>query len=598
MIHHRQKGAALILVMIMLAVLAVMTVSMMFLSQSESWATMNYRLMSQARDGAEAAVYRAANFIAGSNTGGGALQPDGFTYKPPDGGSFTAFANNGTTSPVTMAGSGTPVGLYTSNMSSHPTLDYPTATGFTAGVQTHFDSTNGAQGTLTAGTAATGITKINYGAYAELLSIKSIGASSLLCGGGGINTIERWKITGEGGIAGVQGATVQVSAIIDKPIVSCAPTAAYATSNTCDPAHPPLWFNGGGLTSSYDSTISGCDSTTIGTTFGAGGCGLDDSGGSVGTNGYGDIGNSATINGSVYVPRTGAPGGGDCDPATTGGGDITGDPQVVEEAQVPDYPPPELPTPTPTAGANTFQQPSDCTAHPLQCSRRTLGGGAYLPGNTGTNSDTQFLMIPTCSPAVIQCSTGTTAYQDLQVKGSNTYHFCPGTYSVNSIAMGAGATIKIHQPTDPGPPYYATYCGTDPAGPVYINVLGAGHNISQPVIDFSSGSLSNPSMSASNFQLLYSGSDAAWPDVNCFATGSTTAPCGSIKLSGGPASAALVYAPLADVTLGGSATYYGAMIGYTVKTTGSASISYDRSLSDSAIQPGNAMFQSFTWKKF
>ena len=36
---------------------------MMFLSQTETYASMNYKLMSQARYGAEAGVERAANFL-------------------------------------------------------------------------------------------------------------------------------------------------------------------------------------------------------------------------------------------------------------------------------------------------------------------------------------------------------------------------------------------------------------------------------------------------------------------------------------------------------------------------------------------------------
>ena len=50
--RERQKGAALVLTLILMAVLSVMTVSMMFLSQSETWSTHNYKLMSQARDAA------------------------------------------------------------------------------------------------------------------------------------------------------------------------------------------------------------------------------------------------------------------------------------------------------------------------------------------------------------------------------------------------------------------------------------------------------------------------------------------------------------------------------------------------------------------
>ena len=179
--------------------------------------------MLQARDGAEAGMYRAAHFLAGGENGLGALQPSLFQYTPPS--NLAVFTNAGASSPVEAGG--TRVGLSSSNVSPPVTLAYPTGAGVQAGVQTAFNTN--VQGNLAAGT-----TSVNYGAYAELLSIKSLASSSLLCGGGGVNTLERWKVTGRGRVAGVQGADVEVSAIIDRPIVSCSPVAAYATDVLTD----------------------------------------------------------------------------------------------------------------------------------------------------------------------------------------------------------------------------------------------------------------------------------------------------------------------------------------------------------------------------
>ena len=63
MMKKNQKGVALILTLILLAVLSVMAVSLLFMAQAETWSGMNYRLMTQARYGAEAGVQKAANFI-------------------------------------------------------------------------------------------------------------------------------------------------------------------------------------------------------------------------------------------------------------------------------------------------------------------------------------------------------------------------------------------------------------------------------------------------------------------------------------------------------------------------------------------------------
>src|SRR5882724_9383473 len=63
-----EKGIALILTLILVLVISVMAVSLTFLSQSETWSSLNYRLMSQARDGAEAGVHSAANFLTSTTT--------------------------------------------------------------------------------------------------------------------------------------------------------------------------------------------------------------------------------------------------------------------------------------------------------------------------------------------------------------------------------------------------------------------------------------------------------------------------------------------------------------------------------------------------
>src|SRR5262250_1930153 len=68
MAKKNEKGVALILTLILLAVLSVMAISLLFIGQSETWGSMNYRLMTQARYGAEAGVNAAANWIQNSYT--------------------------------------------------------------------------------------------------------------------------------------------------------------------------------------------------------------------------------------------------------------------------------------------------------------------------------------------------------------------------------------------------------------------------------------------------------------------------------------------------------------------------------------------------
>ena len=61
--RNAQRGSALIFVLILVLVLSVMAASLMFLSRSETWSSMNYRMMTQSRYGAESGISVAANFI-------------------------------------------------------------------------------------------------------------------------------------------------------------------------------------------------------------------------------------------------------------------------------------------------------------------------------------------------------------------------------------------------------------------------------------------------------------------------------------------------------------------------------------------------------
>src|SRR5262245_10866347 len=65
--RNSQRGSALIFALILLLVLSVMAASLTFLSTSETWSSMNYRMMTQARYGAEAGANAAANFLMSAN---------------------------------------------------------------------------------------------------------------------------------------------------------------------------------------------------------------------------------------------------------------------------------------------------------------------------------------------------------------------------------------------------------------------------------------------------------------------------------------------------------------------------------------------------
>src|SRR2546425_5134693 len=139
-----ERGIALVLTLLLMMTMSALAASLLFLAQTETSASMNYRMMSQARYGAEAGMHKAINYLLNS-------------YTPP-GGVGDPLANyDMTTSPVTY--NGVPVILSANNA---VVSNYPVAS-----VKTGFS--NAVKGTL----PADGVT-VAYAPYARLLSMRQI----------------------------------------------------------------------------------------------------------------------------------------------------------------------------------------------------------------------------------------------------------------------------------------------------------------------------------------------------------------------------------------------------------------------------------------
>jgi choice-of-anchor A domain-containing protein len=138
--------------------------------------------------------------------------------------------------------------------------------------------------------------------------------------------------------------------------------------------------------------------------------------------------------------------------------------------------------------------------------------------------------------------------------GSNVFHMSAGTY------IGSAELVVD-------------------SGPIIINVMGAGLAAGAYAVDFSGNSLTNLTFNPLNFQILYAGTNP-------------------IRLTGGSATAATVYAPNADVTLTGGGDFFGSIIGRSVNVNGGSQIHYDRNLANTAFNIGNYMLSGFTWNKF
>ncbi len=251
---NNERGIALVLALFLMTAMSVLAASLMFLSQTETYASMNYRMMSQARYAAEAGIQRASNFLL-----------DSTQYAVP--GTVTDPLSNyvTTVSPVTY--NGQPVVLSTTAGSSN----YPVAA-----VVTAFG--NAAKGTLTAGN-----TTLSYATTATLVAMQKFEAY-----GGTQGVVQTWQIVADGTLSGSRNATVEVMTTIETPMVPANTYAAFATANTCG----AMYFHGNVTVDSYDSQgLTGAPSLTFG--------------GNVGTNGNLEIQGSVDVKGTLSTPRTG-----------------------------------------------------------------------------------------------------------------------------------------------------------------------------------------------------------------------------------------------------------------------------------------------------
>lgn len=470
--RSKQKGAALIFAMVLVLVLSVMAASLMFISQSETWSSLNYRLMTQARYGAEAGLHAAANYLMYNYTPAGTPLATGDP--------ITNYATN--VSPVTYGGNPVVLGVTMNGLSAN----YPVSS-----VVTNF-------GTQTAGTLTSGNNNVNYTAQAELLSMKQF----QFCGNanGQALTGQVWKITSHGDISAARNSEVEVSALLELHVNPCFQYAGFATGTGCG----SIQFNGGGTVDSYDSgnmTLSGGNPVTQA---------YD---GALGSNGNLNAAPGTTVNGIFASPDTGV---GSCSSgapdalsgnttAVTGCMTSTtncGAPLVaLHQSQI--YPPPV--TDYPTCSGPSVNGCDTSTDNALN----QLNPGTNLnPGNYGdlSLSGQKTLTLNPSGTTAANCGTG--------------------IYYINSISLAGKASLTV------GPCPNAA--GTGPSNPpvyqpVIINIVGAG---GVTPLDIGGNGIANPGFNASLIQFNYSGSGT----INLHGNGSTAAvlytPNANVTLSG------------------------------------------------------------------
>ncbi len=292
-----EGGVALILAMLAILILSVLAASIIFLSQTETMTTLDYRLTTQSRYAAEAGVQRTMNWINNN-------------YTPPT--TFTSY--DMTKYPVQY--SNNPVVL---SAVSGVSSNYPDST-----VASAYNSALSNQ-------SMSGLSGVSFSTYATLLRMTGGPEITWLAGSTGA-VPQTWQITSQGNISGVPSAQVQVVATYDRKAISTFAYAVAAAGTGCK----SIDIEGGAFTDSFNSNNGGTYASTAQT-----------SGGDVATNGNLYLagsnskveGNFSGLNTSVgSCPGNGITNSSTASPAYLG---------TTQLASSLSYPNPSAPSPTP-----------------------------------------------------------------------------------------------------------------------------------------------------------------------------------------------------------------------------------------------------------
>jgi Tfp pilus assembly protein PilX len=481
-------GVALVVALLLTLALSAIGASLLLVAETETFSSMNYRMMSQARYGAESGVLRAINHLMND-------------YDEPGTVADPYVAYDTTVSPVTFNGQPVVLSAITGVASNYPI----------AAKQTAFASA--ATGALDTGSTVT------YGAYATLVGMRTIEEYGSITP----TVIQTWRITGVGSIGGNRPASVEVASVLERNVGSAHSFGVFATKVACG----AVTFGGGASNDSYDSSAI---------TWASGLPATQQTGGRVGTNGNLTVQGNAQVWGTLSSPRTGV---GKCKDGAIVALTETGQAEVHEGLiQLPQaivYPPPPAPDPMPPT-SNQNMSSSTCAS---------LGMSA--PACTGASGD-----------LTLDPQSGTLLFGNVTLNAGGILRLKAGTYNLNSIKFNGNAQIIVE------------------SGPVVFNIAGVDTNTP---IDFTGGTISNPSFQPTDFKILYGGT-------------------GDIKVTGGSTAAAMIYAPDSSITVAGGSHFFGSIVGAEVKDTGGTAFHYDRRLGTDFFVVGNYVMSSFTWRKY
>jgi Tfp pilus assembly protein PilX len=553
-----ERGVALVLSLFLVMAMSVIAASVMFLAQTETYGTMNYRMMSQARYAAESGVHKTANYLLST----------AYQSIKPGTASDALDLYDTTVSPVKLKSNGKEVVLsaFTSQTSSCPTAsNYANAaviTAFTSG-------STAPKGTLAAGSA-----NIQYVACARLMSMQMTESKDV---------VQRWEITAVGTVGGARPATEEVTATLETQIVPTHGYSAFATAASCG----AITLQGGAITDSYDSTAYTGNGSTQPATAAADA--------DIGTNGnLSEGGNGTIINGRLYTPRHGV---GNCNSGNitalsqSGGAIVTGGVVEMPQTWTPPAPVIVVPSPAPPTTALSIDGTTTCTTAAFKAAYEASGATCSLVNSGGVN----YLTVKPNGAAPI-------SWGNVSITNGAKVTFLPGTYNFNSLSVSQNTTrLNIG---DPQP------VGTATSGTVTMTLVGT--DASKTVDISSSGTLAVPSNKQTNF-VMNLGTSNQSNNTPLNVTGGGVfenqtydpqrfiinyAGTAASSVSGGAATAFVLNAPNADLTLTGGSDFYGSLIVKTLKNTGGTKLHYDKNLGSFFGVAGNPLLSSFTWKRF
>ena len=385
---RRDEGAALALAMVLTLIAMIVGSSLMLLSETETYASMNYQSMTQARFAAESGVHKAINFLLNSYTEPGNPSDPINTY-------------NMTVSPVTYSNSAVVLSARTDVASNYPV----------AATQSAFNTA--AKGTLNAG----GMT-LNYAASAQLLSMRQVFGY----GTATPQAVQTWLITGVGTTGGARPAMVEVSATFERQVVPYNMYGLFATAAQCG----ALSFSGGVITDSYNSSNM---------TFSGGIPVTDNWGGNVGTNGNLTEGGGTVVNGTLSTPRSGV---GNCKSGAVSGLTQNGNAQVtgglVQLPQAITFPTPAAPNPAPPTGTNNITGSTTCAGAGFALSNCSGSAGNLVltPGGSPLYSSDLKLT----GGAIIHLTAGTYNFNSISLQGNSQVIIDSGPVILNITGTG------------------------------------------------------------------------------------------------------------------------------------------------------------------